>query len=221
MKFFRMFFNSIPFVILFGLSTPAIANDPTEQINGQTIVAKPEKGFYLEPFAEFGQSSPTNGDSPRPSYGFGLNLGWIQASNLWTRLEPSFEIFSKALNAANQQAIIPVGGMIKIAYAYRIGPGLYAGPALGVGMGMGSYEETRSEIKYESSSTVPVQAVTGQFLIDFIASSTLSFRTGLKASHYLLSVDEIEFNSNTIKLDKSTHFNCFELVFGLRLKFSA
>ncbi|MFK7826912.1 MAG: hypothetical protein AB8G05_22405 [Oligoflexales bacterium] len=215
MKFFLL-----SALILINLNTIAFASDPTEHIDAQTIVAKPEKGFYLEPFAEFGQSKPTDGGSPKPSYSFGLNIGFMQASNLWTRLEPSFEIFSKALNSANKEAIIPVGGMFRFAYAYRISPGLYAGPALGIGMGMSSYQETRSEIKYESSSQSPVQAIAGQFLIDFIASKQLSFRTGLKVSHYLISVDEIESNSNTIKLD-NVHFNCFELVFGLRLKFSS
>ena len=222
MKFFRILFNSVPFIILFSLSSLAIGSAPVEEeIADQTIDATAETGFYIEPFAEFGQSFPTNDESPRPSYGFGLNLGFFQVSNLWTRLEPSFEIFSKTLNAANQQAIIPVGGMLKIAYAYRIGPGLYVGPALGAGIGIGSYAEGRSDIKYESNSSVPAQVVTGQFLIDFIGSDTFSFRTGLKVSHFLLSIEEIESETSTIQLFESTRFNCFELVFGLKLRFSA
>ncbi|NRA44833.1 MAG: hypothetical protein HRU09_07755 [Oligoflexales bacterium] len=206
---------------MFSFGNQAFATDPSRHIEGQTIVAKPETGFYLEPFAEFGQSNPTDGDSPRPSYGFGLNLGWIQASNIWTRLTPSFEIFSKALNSANREVIIPIGALFKIAYAYRIGNNLYAGPAIGLGMGLASYEQTKADISYESTSQIPLQTITGQFLVDFVASSGLSFRTGLKASHYLMSVDELEFNSTKVKVDESVHFNSIEFLFGFRLKFSS
>ena len=219
MNHFFLFWYTLFFMALSPIYSSAFANNQTRHIEGQAIVAKPEKGFYLEPFTEFGQSSPTDGDSPRPSYGFGLNLGWMQASNLWTRLEPSFEIFSKSLNSTRRNIIIPIGASVKVAYAYRVGPNMYAGPAIGLGMGLASYQETRSEIKYESSSQVPVQTISGQFLVDFIAGTGLSFRTGIKASHYLMSVDELEFESNTIKLDKSTHFNSVEIIIALRLKF--
>lgn len=211
----------LSFVMFCLIHQGSYASETNDQLQDQTIVAKPERGFFLEPYGEFGQSSPTDGKSPRPSYGFGLNLGWMQANNLWTRLEPSFEIYSKAIGSQNRDLIVPIGGMIKIAYAYRISSGLYSGPAVGIGMGLGTYEETFADVTYQSSSSVPVQLVSFQYLLDFIANGGLSFRTGLKVSHYLASIDEVELDSLKFKRDELVHFNSLEIVFGLRFKFTS
>ena len=161
-----------------------------------------------------------DGNSSGVSNGGLLSAGFITAEDLWERREYSVGIFFKSLQNNRDRVSIPGGGQFKFAYGYRLGKDYYAHWLLGLGMGSAKLRRKKGQAFYENVDPLWAQLGMLGFQLDSVIGNNLSFRAGFKWSHLICSIDELRSGDQIEKLNRTEHFNTYEISMGLRFKFA-
>ncbi len=185
-----------------------------------------ENHFFIGGGARFGQAYATENGSPGSTYTLFVEPGFSFARDSWAKIDLSLELFHSKLDMqvgdstsgkADVTYDIPYGALIKAAYGFSMGEGMWSFAS--IGLGSAAHNTT---IKNGGSSATSVNTESG--FVSHLGwnlmgklSENVSLGGGLLARHYSFSIGKVKSNGVEYNVDTKPQANQYQAEILLRV----
>lgn len=190
-------------------SSPEIyAKEPMEPPMGL-----PTSHFFADGGFSIGQSRQVGRGSPRASYLGSAEFGYTKYSGVWSRVEPSLQLFTGAIGSGDAKMAVPVGGLVKIGYGYSLGSRMFGIWRLGAGGALADFDYSDSDGNaFKSKSLTLGTAIHLGFDLAIPVTQSFEILIGLGITQFSFGIGDVTTPSGkTQKLNQAVTVNVTDL----------